>query len=191
MIPGFSRFITSNGIALPPKTPARSYAGIGSRKTPVSILEEMRGLAISMASLGILLRSGGALGADTAFQEGCREVSGPMEIHLPWENYNGMRSGSRGPATFFVLEDPQAMGMASSHHPAWRMCSPGARKLHARNCHILLGPRLDDPVDFVVCWTSFGRNALGEPIETGGTAQGLRIARQWGIPIVNLGSAPD
>ena len=51
--------------------------------------------------------------------------------------------------------------------------------MHARNVEIILGPGLDDPVKYLVCWTHGGR-------ETGGTAQGMRVARAYGVPIYNL-----
>lgn len=68
---------------------------------------------------------------------------------------------------------------AARFHPAWNRCDHGARKLHARNAAILLGPALDEPVDAVVCWTPGGQPA-------GGTATGIRIAEALGIPVLNL-----
>jgi cell division GTPase FtsZ len=54
------------------------------------------------------------------------------------------------------------------------------RKLHARNAMIVLGKNLDDPVDFIICWTPGGTGS-------GGTGQALRIARAYGIPVYDLG----
>ncbi len=48
----------------------RYYAGIGSRKTPEEILVIMTHIAVRMRNLGWVLRSGCALGADTAFENG-------------------------------------------------------------------------------------------------------------------------
>ena len=48
----------------------KTYAGIGSRKTPNSILEEMTTLAKLLSNMGYTLNSGGAVGADTAFEQG-------------------------------------------------------------------------------------------------------------------------
>ena len=73
------------------------------------------------------------------------------------------------------------MALAARLHPAWHRCSPAARKLHARNSSILLQPSLDRPVDVVVAWSPGGA-------VTGGTGMGLRIAAEWGIPVLNLGA---
>lgn len=45
----------------------------------------------------------------------------------------------------------------------------------------MLGPKLDSPVNFVVCWTSDGK-------ASGGTGQALRIAADpaYAIPVFNL-----
>ena len=55
------------------------YAGIGSRSTPSSILSIMTILGKTLAQNGYILRSGGAEGADKAFEIGCNEVSGMKE----------------------------------------------------------------------------------------------------------------
>ena len=73
------------------------------------------------------------------------------------------------------------MDIAAGLHPAWRRCSSGARKMHARNAAILLSASLDRPVHAVVAWTAGGR------VE-GGTGMGIRIAQAHGIPVLNLGS---
>lgn len=77
-----------------------------------------------------------------------------------------------------------ALDLAAKFHPAWNRCSPAAKKLHARNGFIVLGPNLNDPVKLVVAWTPGG---LGG----GGTGQALRIAQAYGIPVVDLGQYSD
>lgn len=63
------------------------YAGVGSRETPEDVLQLMRQFAIKLANLGWVLRSGGAPGADSAFEAGCKEVQGRMSIFLPWKGF--------------------------------------------------------------------------------------------------------
>jgi hypothetical protein len=48
-----------------------------------------------------------------------------------------------------------------------------------RNSFQVLGPDLQSPVSFVVCWTTGGKIS-------GGTGQALRIAKDLSIPIFNL-----
>lgn len=150
------------------------YAGIGSRQTPAHVLEWMEEVATVLATNGITLSTGGADGADTAFQKGCEKVDGNIELYLPWHGYN-----KHGIATLHSPTD-EAVKIASEHHPAWWACKSGARKLHGRNAHILLGWDLKHPVDFVICWTKDGK-------PTGGTALGISIAIANNIPVFNVG----
>jgi hypothetical protein len=107
------------------------YAGIGSRETPAAIQDFFTKLAKRLAQLGFVLRSGGAVGADTSFERGCDEVGGAKEIFLPWERLNGSDS------TLIVKDD--AFAIAEQFHPRWSSLSPTARKYHARNIHQVLG----------------------------------------------------
>lgn len=50
------------------------YAGIGSRQTPDDILELMHRIGSTLAINGFTLRSGGAVGADTAFEQGAVSI---------------------------------------------------------------------------------------------------------------------
>lgn len=150
---------------------APTYAGIGSRETPEPILDYMRRAARRLGDLGWVLRSGGAGGADSAFESGLRE-SHPREIWLPWPGFSG-RSGS-------LLPSPEAFTLAATFHPAWDKLSRGGTALHARNCHQILGGSLDQPVRMVLCWTKEGKGS-------GGTGQALRIAKHHSIPIFDLG----
>lgn len=145
------------------------YTGIGSRETPADILALMTSIAEAMSAKDWLLRSGGAGGADSAFEAGTKR----KEIFLPWKGFNGHSS---------ILCQPTAAAfdMAAQFHPAWAKCSRGARALHARNCHQVMGLDLKTPTNLVICWT---KNGLGG----GGTGQALRIARHHGILIHDLG----
>lgn len=151
------------------------YTGIGSRQTPQDILDTMYEGAIQLADLGFTLRSGGANGADSAFEAGCTDGAGKMEIYLPWRLFNNNKSPLYTPSR-------EAFHLAQSYHPNWSACSHGARALHARNCHQILGLDLQTPSDLVICWTQGGTGR-------GGTGQALRIAEAYEIPIFDLGSS--
>ena len=153
------------------------YAGIGSRATPRPVLSDMTKMAAWLARTGWHLASGGADGADSAFAAGA--PAGQRTIWLPWPGYNGHAGPDRRTLSRSALAD--CMNVAARLHPAWDRCSPAARKLHARNVHILLGAGMDRPVDAVVAFT---RDAA----VTGGTGMGLRIAAAHGIPVMNLGA---
>jgi hypothetical protein len=153
------------------------YAGIGSRETPTFILEDMTEIARYLVAKNYVLRSGNAIGADLAFHEGCKIEDGDAEIFLPWFGYNKDKNDSDIALT---QPTPESMEMAQQYHPAWGKCSAGAKKLHARNCHIVLGDNLETPVKFVVCYTKNGEGG-------GGTGQALRIAQAHNIKIFDLG----
>lgn len=148
------------------------YTGIGSRKTPPEILRIMSDIASFLALHGWTLRSGGAEGADSAFEHGCDKGNGGKEIYLPWEGFNGNQSE-------LCMIPTGAFVIAQKFHPNWGACSYTVKLFHARNVMQVLGLHLDIPSAFVVCWTPDGR---GE----GGTGQALRIARAYDITIFDL-----
>lgn len=157
----------------------KHYAGIGSRKTPASVLYAMEEIARRLQGKGYTLRSGHADGADYAFERGAGEDA---EIYLPWRGYN-----DHLPIAGVSWSTPliAAYEISGALHPAWASLTTGARSLHARNAHQILGPELDDPSAFVVCWTPDGATDNPGP-RTGGTGQALRIASVSGIEIFNI-----
>lgn len=164
-------------IDLRPSRPSRCYAGIGSRATPAAVLVLIERIATRLAGRGYRLRSGGAAGADIAFQAGAGENA---EIFLPWAGFNGQRS-------LFAEPSNEAYRVANAVHPAYERLPESVKPLHARNSHQILGPALDDPSDFVVCWTEDGcESESGRSFRTGGTGQAIALADRWGIPVFNL-----
>lgn len=145
------------------------YTGIGSRRTPEKVLKTMTAIAQFLANHNFILRSGGAAGADTAFEIGCDLANGKKEIYLPWKGFNGNNSH-----LYNITED--AYNLAKKYHPAWNKLSQGARKLQARNCYQVLGESLNSPTDFIICYSE----------GTGGTEQALRIARDLNIEVINM-----
>ena len=153
----------------------KPYTGIGSRETPTAILDLMIAIGGVLAQRGFTLRSGGADGADDAFEQGCTLKGGPKEIYLPWAGFNGRTKSPCYPG-------PDAYDLAAKFHPAWQNCSQAAMKLHARNCYQVLGKKLDSPTRFVICWTQHAKRG-------GGTGQALRLAEHLKIPIFDLADA--
>jgi hypothetical protein len=158
------------------------YAGIGSRETPPEVLREMEALAQSCAMMGYTLRSGGADGADSAFETGCDLIAAgaPKEIFLPWRGFNKNQSP--------LFEIPEkAFEISSQHHPRWQYLREPVRKLMARNAQQVLGKNLDTPVEFVICWTPDGCTKGEERTkDTGGTGQAIAIASAHNIPVFNM-----
>jgi hypothetical protein len=149
------------------------YAGIGSRETPKDMLLKFEHAAMIFAKKGFVLRSGGAKGADSAFEIGCDSVRGQKEIFLPWKGFENSSS------TLYNTSG-EALKIAEEFHPYWSKLSDGARKLQARNCYQVLGYDLKTPSSFIICWTKNGSGS-------GGTGQAIRIAKAHNIPVFDMG----
>lgn len=144
------------------------YAGIGSRKTPSELKPLINQISFFLEKRGYILRSGGADGADSFFEENIKN----KEIFLPCENFNGN-------ASMLYNITKEAYDLARRFHPNWHGLNPFAKKLIARNGYQVLGKNLKTPAYFIVCWTENGEIK-------GGTGQALRIADYYNIPVCNL-----
>ena len=164
----------------PALVPQGRYAGIGSRGTPAPVLALMTRLAGRLAAHGYTLQSGGAPGADQAFEVG---AGASKTIFLPWPHFQSRRSAS----TDHDRPSAETFRIAATLHPVWTRLSSAAQALMARNVHQILGADLRSPVDFVACWTPDGCESERERSRaTGGTGQAIALADRWGIPIYNL-----
>jgi hypothetical protein len=122
---------------------------------------------------GWTLRSGGARGADSAFEAGFDINDGAKQIFLPFKGYEGNKSPlyERPPQAAYDLID--SMWTDVQHR------TDLVRTMFARNCQQILGPNLDEYSDLVICWTE-----RGKPV--GGTGRAIKVAQKFGIPVVNL-----
>ncbi len=145
-----------------------TYAGIGSRQTPRIVLDTITKLARKLEEQGYILNSGGAAGADKAFERG---------VLMP-SCKNIFRADSATDET---------RNIACEIHPAPHALSGYVLDLMARNTFQIFGAELDRPVDFVVCWTPDGcssHETRGR--NTGGTGQAIEMASRKGIPVINM-----
>jgi hypothetical protein len=129
----------------------------------------MKKVAAYLSSKDYILRSGGADGADSAFESGSLK----SEIFLPWPNFNNKEG--------IICMHPKAIYLAKQFHPRYSSLSSGAKKLMIRNSHQIFGKDMNNPSDFVICWTKDGKGG-------GGTGQALRIAKHYRIPIFDIGN---
>ena len=143
------------------------------------VLQRMTAVAAFLGERGHILRSGGAGGADMAFETGCDHVNGPKEIYTPWDGFSQRRRTQRG--VIVLGNHIAAQEIAAKAHPNWAACSNGAKLLHTRNVYQVLGQTLDKPADFVLCYTKNGSGA-------GGTGQALRIAKAHQVLCIDLGA---
>lgn len=144
------------------------YTGIGSRDTPILFKDIINKLSLFLEKHSYILRSGGAPGADTFFEE----YISKKEIYLPWPHFNNNRSKLCN-----VSDD--ALIIAEQFHPNWNALSKAGKFLMGRNCYQVLGCDLNTPSKFIICYTKDGK-------ASGGTGQAMRIAEYYDIPIINL-----
>jgi len=158
------------------------YTGIGSRGTPHFVLVAMSAIAMYLESCPhrrYCLRSGGADGADLAFENGVIDREN-KEIYLPWRGFNESDS-----QRFQIPKE--AFEIASRHHPAWDKLKDSVRRLMARNVQQVLGQDLNKPSAFVICWTPDGcEHSNTRTSKTGGTGLAISVASEFNIPVYNL-----
>ena len=142
------------------------YAGIGSRSTPEPVLETMRNLAAVLARQDYMLRSGGAQGADKAFEAGCDAAGGSKRIFKS--------ADARG----WAYEE--ADRHIPANRPPFEHWKPYVRGLIARNMMQILGRNGDQPASFVLCWTQ------ADVADGGGTGYAIRCARAHHVPVYNM-----
>lgn len=174
--------------------PNAIITGIGSRETPEIELVLLSKIGREAEKRGMRGRSGGAGGADLAFERGFTDPKN-IDVIFPWRGflpkdmteqdvtaYLGRERPKQGPGAPVLLEwkmRAKAEELAAKYHPAWEKCSQGARALHSRNMPQVLGLQLNNKTDVVVAWTVDGK-------ATGGTGQAIRIAKDLGMPVANL-----
>jgi len=147
------------------------YTGIGSRRTPTATLLAMTQVARTLSHAGFTLRSGGAVGADQAFQGGsdCN-----ANIYLPQD---------------IDLKSQQAQfcyNLLQPHIPFnLRACKPYVQQLLLRNMQQLFGVLgSDEPKsEFVICYTPIKDYTSHE---AGGTRYATLVALHHNIPVINM-----
>lgn len=149
-----------------------TFAGIGSRQMPQSMKPLVdKAIAMIKESGKYTLRSGGAIGADTIFENAWG--SDKKEIFLT-KNY----TEKTNPREFAIMREI---------HPKPQSLKGEGPAKQARNTNQIFGAKLDTPVDFVLCWTQDGAvNADQTTTVTGGTGQAIRMASMKGIPVINM-----
>lgn len=170
-----------------------TYAGIGSRKTPAEVLEEMQKIAEKLESSGYKLQTGykkrkGSIveeeGADKAFSSGVKKPANKELFGPDMVNDTAMR---------VAYEIHSDLGdMANYTYKKWvdevgeakaREYAEGTKNLQARNTFQVFGRNLDTPVDFVLF---YAEEKEGDLRPKGGTGQAVEMARRKGIPTINM-----
>ena len=155
------------------------YTGIGSRKTPPSVLVDMVDIARACELNKIGLRSGGAIGADRAFESG----AGNSLISYRPNDVMSERAYELA-KQFYEPHSIREFGRR------WSSVKPYVKNLMTRNVYQVLGDNLDDPSRFLICWTPDGcESSVTRTKATGGTGQAIAVATAFQVEIINLYNA--
>lgn len=153
------------------------YTGIGSRNIPSKYRDRIYILAELLNKLGYTLRSGGADGSDSYFEE---KAGNNKEIYLPWKNFNNSKS------SLFTIPN-LAKVLAEFHHPNYVYLKESVKKLMNRNILQVIGKTLNTPSDFVICYTEDGcERAILRTYKTGGTGLAISLADTIGVTVYNI-----
>lgn len=165
--------------------------GIGSRPKGIPsealpyILSNLLDIASVANKNGWTLRSGGADGMDTFFED-VWNVN--KEIYLPYQGFNRHFDGFNGS---ILVEDPTILAMAgsiaASVHPIWKRLNKQAKEFHTRNVFQVLGADLTTPSDLCIFYARIDSDGEVE----GGTRTAVELCKQNGIATYNLRSTDD
>lgn len=144
----------------------KKYTGVGSRKAPENILIKITKLSSILDNSGFFLRTGDARGSDNAFLKGVKHEKNKKVYD---KNYYKRINKELW---------KKACEIALNNHPYPENAS-NYLNLLGRNSFQVLGDNLNDPSDFLICWTKDSKLI-------GGTGTTMRIANSYNIPIFNL-----
>lgn len=146
---------------------------IGTRQPSVNVVELCRKISVAFRDAGHELITGNADGIDGIARDVWNETHPERTtLVLPWAGYNRDKIH---PANKIVVFNGQPDWLLSVklYHPAYARLSEAEIKLHARNYGIIFR------ADVVVAFPRDGR-------ESGGTGQGIRVAKVLGKPLYVL-----
>lgn len=148
---------------------SRYYTGIGARLTPASICDIAKKIGCKLAQQGVILRTSGVLGIDSAFDVGRITGQGVKECIYPYECTQ------------------EGLSLAASLHPNWKGTQPYDRTIHAATAHLVAGLELNLPSTCLITWTKDGCiSHQTRTEETGYVGTAISVAEHFRVPIYNL-----
>lgn len=158
---------------------------IGSRNTNQEDIKRLQLIAAVYNENGYTLRSGGAVGADSAIN-GFDNV----QIFIPWNGYNDIyHNPSLGRIVFDRLPNSHiTRRIIAQYHDNPGKLSPAAWKLHQRNVYQIFGPcdLANDTNANLSKHVYYCAPSDSLDIPLGGTRTAILIARQLDIPTTNI-----
>lgn len=169
-----------------------TYTGVGSREIPHDIFVRMMMFGYMACKDGALLRSGKAIGSDTAFQLGHEmylrqypQEDKRMEIYTV-NDYPDNRTYLTSACDIEGRDTPAfqtfCIKKCKEIHPLKHKLKGKALQLHARNILQVVGQYCNEPSDMCVYFTS--EDQYGNLI--GGTATAAKYSAEIGVPSYNI-----
>ena len=154
------------------------YSGVGSRETPIEICNLMTKIASKLEQEGYILRSGGAIGADSAFEKGIKNPKNKCIYTI--ENFDF------SPENYEMCKSEILSILDSNLN--FDNYGKNAQILILRDVNQVLGSIKTELVKskFLICWTKHLNYYAKPPNACGGTRFAVRIALKYGIPVFNL-----
>lgn len=160
------------------------YTAVGSRETPIEICNLMTKIASELeqnsnnSKFNYILRSGRAIGADSAFEKGIKNPKNKCiytikNFDFSPENYEMCKS-----EILSILDSNLNFDNYGKN----------AQILILRDVNQVLGSIKTELVKskFLICWTKHLNYYIKPPNACGGTRFAVRIALKHGIPVFNL-----
>lgn len=141
----------------------------------------MQFISSFLSTKNYTLMSGGAVGADSAFEIGTDNKIIFLHDKCIINLQNAL------PSQYYYLQSKwdSAYNLAKKYyHSDLTLRSDYVKRLMTRNVFQILGADLNSISDFVICWTKDGK-------ASGGTGQALRIAEAYNVPIYNMKNDKD
>lgn len=161
-------------------SPNEYYTGIGSRKTPKEIQTQIEKIAQNLAKRKLILRSGGAIGADMAFEKGARKEKDISPVIYRPETFDSSSENYQICKEELISILDSKLRFAS--------LQPFTKRLFLRNINQVLGLPGEPKSKFLICWTPHENY---DQIDCGGSRIAIRIAKKYQIPVWNLVNERD
>lgn len=173
------------------------FTGIGSRKLPACQTPFIYYISRYLTmECGYILRSGAAIGADSAFESGVHSpAQDKCEIYVPTARFK--QQGCRKIHVSSMSSRMDALALIEKHslHENWSQLLSNPANSYAVGCHLRnvfqvlgeLGGKPPVKTKFICCWTPDGAQTFEETSKkTGGTRTAIRLACLNGIRVINL-----
>jgi hypothetical protein len=160
------------------------YTGVGSREQFSELMDKMTAVANYLSDNNFILRSGGAGGADTAFQSGASPHK--TEIWIPWSSFKPKNiKGQYKVLTDDKFKIAREYILGNNIIPWFDRMKQGAQKLHARNYYQVFGDN-NMPSEFLL----YSAPVINGEVK-GGTRTAVEIAKLENIPVFNISKSDE